>query len=93
MNQLGTAANVLQVIGFITGGSLLGWMAWGLRRLTRSIAHDVLHEIRTATYPIQPHANGGNSLPDLAKKIDGIALQVAEINGSLHTHLDWHNGS
>jgi hypothetical protein len=37
--------------------------------------------IDTMTYAIQPHANGGKSLPDLINKVDALHLVVQE-------HLD-----
>jgi len=37
--------------------------------------------IDTMTYAIQPHANGGKSLPDLINKVDALHLVVKE-------HLD-----
>ena len=93
---LGIAANVLQVLGFIFGGSLIGLFLWirkKVRMRRQRMVEAIVKEIRESTYPIQPHANGGNSLPDLSKKIDGVALLVAEMHGSLNTHLDWHNGT
>lgn len=91
-DHLGIAANVLQVVSFIFGGSVLGWIIKRLNRWIKELVKSVLDEIRASTYPIQKHANGGNSLPDLSKKLDGVAIQVAEIHGSLKTHLQWHNG-
>ena len=32
--------------------------------------------IDTMTYPIQPHANGGKSLPDLINKVDALHVVV-----------------
>lgn len=32
--------------------------------------------IDTMTYPIQPHANGGKSLPDLIAKVDALHVVV-----------------
>lgn len=39
--------------------------------------------IREQTYPIQPSANGGRSLPD-------IAYTVARIEKRLNEHIDFH---
>lgn len=39
--------------------------------------------IREQTYPIQPMANGGRSLPD-------VAASVARIEDRLNEHIDFH---
>lgn len=39
--------------------------------------------IKEQTYPIQPTANGGRSLPD-------VALSVARIEQRLNEHIDFH---
>lgn len=49
------------------------------------------------TYPIQPNANGGKSLPDVAKTVieiktcvEGLAHQVDKIETRLDTHIQQH---
>jgi predicted ATP-grasp superfamily ATP-dependent carboligase len=49
------------------------------------------------TYPIQPTANGGKSLPDVAKaaiaiqvSLDGLNHQVERIERRLDTHIEQH---
>lgn len=39
--------------------------------------------IEKMTYAIQPHANGGNSLPDVVKSLQRIEKQVCDIDGRL----------
>lgn len=39
--------------------------------------------IREQTYPIQPTANGGRSLPDIAKTVDRIERRLDE-------HIQYH---
>lgn len=53
--------------------------------------------IKEHTYPIQPTANGGKSLPDIAKTtieiktmLDGLAHQVDKIEDRLDTHIEQH---
>jgi hypothetical protein len=40
--------------------------------------------IDTMTYAIQPHANGGKSLPDLIEKVDALHLVVQEHLNTSH---------
>jgi len=40
--------------------------------------------IDTMTYAIQPHANGGKSLPDLINKVDALHLVVKEHLDTMH---------
>lgn len=39
--------------------------------------------IKDQTYPIQPTANGGRSLPDIARTVDRIEQRLNE-------HIDYH---
>lgn len=40
--------------------------------------------IDTMTYAIQPHANGGKSLPDLIEKVDALHVVVQEHLNTSH---------
>lgn len=42
--------------------------------------------IDQATYPIQPGANGGSSLPDVAKRVE-------QLHGMLQMHIDTHHNA
>jgi hypothetical protein len=53
--------------------------------------------IREQTYPIQPNANGGKSLPDIARvtieiktSLDALAHQIDRVEGRLDTHIEQH---
>jgi hypothetical protein len=55
--------------------------------------------IDTMTYAIQPHANGGKSLPDLIEKVDALHLVVQKHIDTSHDtpnslkclcKSDWH---
>ena len=53
--------------------------------------------IREQTYPIQPNANGGKSLPDIAKAVieiktclDALTHQIDRVEGRLDTHIEQH---
>ena len=70
--------------------SLFGALIWASK-------HWLREEIERATYPIQKHANGGLSLPDVAKvsartesKVDELLIAVGALQGGLSTHLMNH---
>jgi hypothetical protein len=53
--------------------------------------------IREHTYPIQPNANGGKSLPDIAKLVieiktllDGVNYQLNKVEDRLDKHIEHH---
>lgn len=60
---IGTAASLLAVVGVL--GKVL-------------ILNPLKHFIREQTYPIQPTANGGRSLPDIAAAVDRIEKRLDE---------------
>jgi len=47
-----------------------------LRWFDRKLESRIVKEIRDATYQIQPSTNGGSSLSDLHKKVDGLCYDV-----------------
>lgn len=53
--------------------------------------------IEKQTHSIQPHANGGKSLPDIAKNVieiktslNSLTHQVDRVEGRLNTHIEQH---
>jgi len=53
--------------------------------------------IQEHTYAIQPHANGGKSLPDVAKTVieiktllDGMNYQLNKVEDRLDKHIEQH---
>lgn len=53
--------------------------------------------IREQTYPLQPYANGGKSLPDVARtaneikvSVESLAHQIDRVEGRLDTHIEQH---
>lgn len=55
--------------------------------------------IKEQTYPIQPNANGGKSLPDIAvtvtrieTKVDNVTAWLTKVDERLITHLSEHGG-
>lgn len=112
-----TIDRTMQIATFVimVTGPFILWVArkWVQQEIAKVVHRDVftpakeeiLAAIEAATYPIQPGANGGKSLPDVAKltqEIKEIAKELREeqvrigertanIDGALKTHLDWHN--
>lgn len=62
-----------------------------------ALRNDLISEIRHATYPISPNANGGKSLPDVAEKLEKVLEnqsnqqeRLGRLEGILETHLQFH---
>ena len=64
----------LQII--IAISSIVVVIAGFFRWANRKLGDRIIEEIKEATYQIQPKANGGLSLGDLHKKVDGIVSDV-----------------
>lgn len=74
MNILQIATWVASVGGaVITVGIILSAVG------KRLIFEPLRHEITQATYPIQPNANGGKSLPDIAKAVNDLKCRHDEM--------------
>lgn len=58
---------------------VVGFFRWANRKL----GDRIIEEIKEATYQIQPKANGGLSLRDLHKKVDGIASDVGVLKSAV----------
>ena len=63
------------LIAILTLGGIL--VKWGIVKPIKAY-------IDTMTYPIQPHANGGKSLPDLINKVDELHLVVKNHVDTMH---------
>ena len=79
------------VLGFLAllAGSVVGLFRWSRRQLREEISEIVKCEIGKATAPIQPTANGGLSLPDVAKstrRLEDMMMRIA-----LHSGIDLNN--
>jgi len=76
------------VLGFLAllAGSVIGLFRWSRKQLRDEISEIVKCEIDKATAPIQPTANGGLSLPDVAKstrRLEDMMMRIA-----LHSGID-----
>jgi len=81
-----------QVLGIIS-------MAIGILTLIGKIliVKPLKDYIEEQTHSIQPHANGGKSLPDIAKNVieiktslNGLSSQVNRVEDRLNTHIEQH---
>lgn len=63
-------AFVIAVVG--TMGAISRWWMKALRGIIKE-------EIEQATAPIQPTANGGNSLPDVSRRVSAVEISLADL--------------
>ena len=65
------------ILGFILTvvGAATGFSRWWLKQLRKTI-HE---EVEEYTQPIQPTANGGLSLPDVARKVEKLESTVENV--------------
>jgi hypothetical protein len=68
MNQLITLGQM--------SGALIAILSLAGMLVKYGIVKPIKAYIDTMTYAIQPHANGGKSLPDLIRKVDALHLVV-----------------
>ena len=57
-------------------GALIAILSLAGMLVKYGIVKPIKAYIDTMTYAIQPHANGGKSLPDLIRKVDALHLVV-----------------
>jgi hypothetical protein len=74
------------ILGFLALfiGSVVGLFRWSRKQLREEISEVVRYEIDKATAPIQPTANGGLSLPDVAKstrRLEDMMIRIALHSG------------
>lgn len=84
-----TFLQLAQAVGIVSG-ALLGLIAL-LKPLLRWLVVKPLQTmIEEKTYPISPNANGGLSLPDVAKATHKIQTAIDRIENRLNDHIEWH---
>ena len=78
------------VLGFLAllVGSVIGLFRWSRTQLREEISEVVRCEIARATAPIQPGANGGLSLPDVAKSTKRLEVMLGKIAASVGVSYD-----
>jgi len=70
--ELGQYAGALSAIALLAGMAI----KWGIVKPIKAY-------IDTMTYPLQPHANGGKSLPDIAATVNRIESKLSEVDDRL----------
>lgn len=83
MLDVGDVSAILIFLIALVGAwrGLTKWWARELRTMVREIVVDVVGEY---TKPIQPDANGGYSLPDLAKELQNVNATIVEVARVAH---------
>lgn len=78
------------ILGFLAllAGSTVGLFRWSRKQLREEISEIVRCEIGKATAPIQPGANGGLSLPDVAKSTKRLEVMLGKIAASVGVSYD-----
>ncbi len=78
------------VLGFLAlfFGSVVGLFRWTRKQLREEIREVVQFEISRATAQIQPTANGGLSLPDVAKSTKRLEIMLGKIADSVGVSYD-----
>lgn len=59
-------------------GAMVGFNRWWFKKLRKMIRE----EIREFTKPIQPTANGGKSLPDVARRVEVLETMIIDLKTS-----------
>ena len=72
--QLGQYAGAITAIALLVG-MFIKW----------AIVKPIKLYIDQATYPIAPHANGGKSLPDIAKTVNRIESKISDLDYRLNS--------
>lgn len=89
-DEQSVADSLIQTLTIITlvAGIVFGIVRWAIRSIE--------HKISESTRQINPNANGGKSLADLHKKVDGLGEQIdARFRGieaelAIHTYRLTH---
>jgi hypothetical protein len=89
--------SVLVGIVLAIGGVVAAVVRWNSRRVSKvrdreraEMERRLAEQIREATKPIQPDANGGFALADVVRTLDGIGDDVRYLRRRLDDHIDWH---
>lgn len=86
VETLSAAASAASVIGGVA--VLLSGMVAVIRWSDRKLGARIAEEIRAATYAIHPDANGGLSLPDVARKTEKISQELSEVKAQVDLLVD-----
>lgn len=87
------------VVAFLLAvwGAVWGAVRWNSNRVAVARAREraemerrLAEQIKEATRPIQPDANGGFALADVVRTLDGIRDDVTYLRRRLDDHITWH---
>ena len=81
--DIGDASALLMFV-LAAVGAIYGLTKWWMKQL-RSI---IRSEIEEFTAPIQPTANGGNSLPDVSRKVNRLENMMADLQECTQENRD-----
>lgn len=81
--DIGDASALLMFV-IAAVGAMFGLTKWWLRQL-RGI---IRSEIEEFTAPIQPTANGGNSLPDVARRVEKLESMMGDLQECTQENRD-----
>lgn len=81
--DIGDASALLMFV-IAAVGAVFGLSKWWMKQL-RSV---IRSEIEEFTAPIQPTANGGNSLPDVSRRVGKLEIMMQDIHESSQENRD-----
>ena len=81
--DIGDASALLMFV-IAAVGAVFGLSKWWMRQLRAVIRS----EIEEFTAPIQPTANGGNSLPDVSRRVEKLENMMQDLQECTHENRD-----
>jgi hypothetical protein len=92
-----TDVSVLLGVFIVAWTAVWGAVRWNGKRVAAvrdreraEMERRLAEQIKEATKPIQPDANGGFALADVVRTLDGIGDDVRYLRRRLDDHIDWH---
>lgn len=59
---------------------IVTFLLWAAKRWVQSVIDEMENKIDQRTYPIQANANGGFSLPDVARAVERVDSRISELH-------------
>ena len=92
-----TDVSVLLGVFVVVWGAVWSAIRWNSNRVAVAHAREraemerrLAEQIKEATKPIQPDANGGFALADVVRTLDNIGEDVRYLRRRLDDHITWH---
>lgn len=76
-----------QTLDIIVGAlvpTVVGFMMWVGKKWVEGIVGDMQRQIHDRTHPIQREANGGFSLPDVARAVGRVDNRISELHEKIN---------